>query len=405
MEACIRPARADEMDQYGAIAAYVYAGRYGDTPDNLVSRSTHPDWTLCAFVDGRMVTTFATIPFTVRLNGKAAKLGGVSGIGTLPEYRRQGFVRQIVRRAIADMRHRGQFIAALWASQAAIYQRFSFALCTQKVCYTLDPRDIRFTGQRKACGTCQHHSLDEGFPIIRQLYIDFIDSRTGYLHRARPLWRNNALAEQAEEGPVHIAVAYDAQQRPQGYMVYTMRFGRVTDAARPQEMVIRDFAWLTQDAYVSLWKFVTTHDLVGRVRYDTAPLDDPAPEFFEEPRLLYPQIIEGIWMRIIDVTGALQARGYTTAGRLVLDIVGDDLADWNNGVFSLETDGETGQVTRTTDAPHIRLSIKALASLYSGFRTAQTLANWGLLAGDRRGIEAADRLFRTMHLPHCPDHF
>jgi predicted acetyltransferase len=144
---------------------------------------------------------------------------------------------------------------------------------------------------------------------------------------------------------------------------------------------------------------------VGRVRYDTAPLDDPAPEFFEEPRLLYPQLIEGIWMRIIDVTGALQARGYTTAGRLVLDIVGDDLADWNNGVFSLETDGETGQVTRTTDAPHIRLSIKALASLYSGFRTAQTLANWGLLAGDRRGIEAADRLFRTMHLPHCPDHF
>jgi predicted acetyltransferase len=202
MEACIRPARADEMDQYGAIAAYVYAGRYGDTPDNLVSRSTHPDWTLCAFVDGRMVTTFATIPFTVRLNGKAAKLGGVSGIGTLPEYRRQGFVRQIVRRAIADMRHRGQFIAALWASQAAIYQRFSFALCTQKVCYTLDPRDIRFTGQRKACGTCQHHSLDEGFPIIRQLYIDFIDSRTGYLHRARPLWRNNALAEYAGYGIV-----------------------------------------------------------------------------------------------------------------------------------------------------------------------------------------------------------
>ncbi len=401
----IRPARPDEMAEYGAIAAYVYAGRYGHVPDNLVSRSTHPDWTLCAFVDGRMVTTFATIPFTVRLNGQAAKLGGVSGIGTLPEYRRQGLMRQIMCQAMADMRDRGQFIAALWASQAAIYQRFGFALCTHMLHYTIDPRDIRFTGQSQASGTCQRHHVDQGFAMIRQLYIDFISSRTGYLHRARPLWANNALADRAEDGPVHIAVASDVEQRPQGYMVYTTQFGRVDDTARPHEMVIRDLVWLTPDAYVCLWDFVTKHDLVGRVRYDTAPLDDPAPELFDEPRLLHPRITEGIWMRLVDVVEALQGRGYTTAGRLVLEIVGDSIADWNNGVFSLETDGQSGHVTRTTDAPEIRLSIKALASLFSGFRTAQALANWGLLAGDQPGIESADRLFRTLHLPHCPDHF
>ncbi|MFC1895514.1 enhanced intracellular survival protein Eis [Thermodesulfobacteriota bacterium] len=405
MEALIRPARADEMAQYGAIAAYVYAGRYGDTPDNLVSRSTHPDWTLCAFVDGRMVTTFATIPFTVRLNGMAAKLGGVSGIGTLPEWRRAGLVRQIMHRAIADMRDRGQSVAALWASQAAIYQRFGFALGAQMVRYTLDPRDIRFAGQRKASGMCRRHSLDEGFPIIRQVYIDFVSARTCYLHRSRALWNNNTLEERAAEGPIHLAVAYDTQQRPQGYMVYTMRFDKVADAARPHEMIIRDLAWLTQDAYLSLWEFVTRHDLVGRVRHDTAPLDDPAPELFEEPRMLYPHITEGIWMRIIDVAQALQARGYTTAGHLVLEIVEDDMAEWNTNVFNLETDGETAQVTRTTDEPDIRLSIKALASLYSGFRTAQTLANWGLLAGSRHGIETANHLFRTLYLPHCPDNF
>jgi hypothetical protein len=36
MEAIIRPFEPDEMAQYGALAAYVYAARYGDTPDNKV---------------------------------------------------------------------------------------------------------------------------------------------------------------------------------------------------------------------------------------------------------------------------------------------------------------------------------------------------------------------------------
>jgi hypothetical protein len=61
MEAVIRPARPEEMEQYGTLAAYVYAGRYGDTADNLMSRSMHPDWTLCAFVDGRMVAAHSTL--------------------------------------------------------------------------------------------------------------------------------------------------------------------------------------------------------------------------------------------------------------------------------------------------------------------------------------------------------
>ncbi len=113
MEAQICPARPDEMDQLGVIGAYVYAGRYGDTTDNMVSQSTLPDWTLCAFVDGRMVTSLATIPFTARFNGMAAKLGGISAVGTLPEYRRQGFVRRIMQQAIADMRDRGQYVTAL----------------------------------------------------------------------------------------------------------------------------------------------------------------------------------------------------------------------------------------------------------------------------------------------------
>jgi len=393
------------MDQYGAIAAYVYAGRYGDTPDNLVSRSTHPDWILCAFVDGNMVATFATIPFTMRLNGRGVRVGGVSSVGTLPEFRRRGIMRDLLNRAIGDMKERGQTIAVLWASQAAIYQRYHFSQATQGLRYTLDPRDIRFAVGNRPRGHCQRHSPEEGFPIVRQLYIDFVAPRTGYLHRSRELWHNNTLAENPGDGPVHVAVYYDTQGQPRAYMVYTVRHERVADAARPQEMTIRDMAWLDQEAYLGLWEFVARHDLVGRVRVLHAPSDDPAQELFEEPRLLYPQPVEGIWMRMVDVAGALEARGYTTSGHLTLEVAGDERAPWNNGVFLLEASPEGARATRTQGEAQVRLHVKAMASLYSGFRSARELAGWGLLEGDHQGIESADRLFHTLYAPHCPDHF
>src|SRR5262245_3750631 len=140
----IRPARADEMDQFGLIAAYAYAGAYGDGPDNVVSQNNRPEWTLCAFIDGRMATTYATIPLTMRANGRAVALGGVSAVGTLPEYRRRGLLRRITLQSFVDMRAHGQSVAALWASQAAIYQRYGYALASAQVGYRIDSVDVGF---------------------------------------------------------------------------------------------------------------------------------------------------------------------------------------------------------------------------------------------------------------------
>ncbi|MFL2523524.1 MAG: GNAT family N-acetyltransferase [Candidatus Azotimanducaceae bacterium] len=56
-------------------------------------------------------------------------MAGISVIGTRPEYRRQGLVRTIMTRAFAEQRERGQTLAGLWASQAAIYQRYGFLPC------------------------------------------------------------------------------------------------------------------------------------------------------------------------------------------------------------------------------------------------------------------------------------
>jgi len=138
-----RPARQDEIGQLGLIGAYVYAGAFGDGEDNFQSQSTRPEWTLCAFDGPKMVASYATIPFTMRANGRAMALGGVSSVGTIPEYRRRGLVRELTTRSLVEMRDSGQSVAALWASQAAIYQRYGYAAASSRIRYSIDSVDVR----------------------------------------------------------------------------------------------------------------------------------------------------------------------------------------------------------------------------------------------------------------------
>ena len=400
----IRPARADEMDQFGLLAAYAYAGAYGDGPDNVVSRNNRPEWTLCAFIDGQMAASYATIPLTMRANGRAIALGGVSAVGTLPEYRRRGLLRKITAQSFIDMRERGQNVAALWASQAAIYQRFGYALASAQVGYRIDSVDIGFADGDAGSAEMRRVPSETAYEIVKQIYINFVAQRIGYLHRGKPIWLNNALQANAATGPAHVAVAYEASA-PVGYVIYHMRDGRTGHLSRGQEIVIRDFAWLTANAYRSLWSWLGRHDLVGRIVWARAPVDDPAPEFFIEPRLLHTEIRDGIWLRVVDARAALEGRGYSTEGTLTFDIGADDFAPWNHGRLKLECTADGARATSTSASADLRLSSKGLASLYSGFRSARQLRNWGLLDGDDAAVELATRIFATRFAPHCPDTF
>ncbi len=227
----VRPARADEMDQFGLVGAYVYAGAFGDGPDNVVSRNNRPEWTLCAFDGARMAASYACLPFTMRANGRAVAMGGVSAVGTLPEYRRQGLVRAITTRSFADMRERGQAVASLWASQAAIYQRYGYALSSALVTYRIDTVDVGFADGDGGSARIARIDPDAGFETLKKVYIDFVAQRMCYLHRAKPLWMNNVLSSSTATGPAHIAVAY----APDGAPYRLRRLSRPQRQDRPSD--------------------------------------------------------------------------------------------------------------------------------------------------------------------------
>ena len=374
----IRPATAAEMGDMGILGGYVYGGSFGDGPDNTVATANLPDWTLCAFVDGKMASSFTNIPFTMRANGSAMPLAGVSTIGTQPEYRRQGLVRRIHTEAFERMHEAGQPMAALWASQAAIYQRYGYALTTMLRQYSVDTADIRFFDGNEGSGDVRRIPVEDAYDTVKRIYIAYIANRICYLHRAKALWLQNALEPNEAEGPIWVAVSYDAAGAEQGYVIYTLA-GRQGGSSRP----------LAGNRH--------PRPRVAEPRRLALAVELPRPPRPRGPRALErcaagrtrPGVLlraknarhtvdrEGAWYRVVDAPKALAGRGYGQEGEITLALADDPLASWNDGAWKVETGGEGAHVTRSAGRPDLTLDAKALSSLWCGRHSASRLCAAG----------------------------
>jgi predicted acetyltransferase len=111
------------------------------------------------------------------------------------------------------------------------------------------------------------------------------------------------------------------------------------------------------------------------------------------------------WMlRVMDVRGALEARGWPAgvAAELHLD-VNDDVLPWNHGRFAIEIADGKAKV-RKGGRGRIRLDVRALASMYSGHMTPAALALTGQLEAPGKDVAVATGAFAGA-APWMPDFF
>ena len=162
---------------------------------------------------------------------------------------------------------------------------------------------------------------------------------------------------------------------------------------------------LSPAAYEALWRVVGSHDLVRRIHYANVPEDDPLFDLVQEPRMLRRWTQDGIMARVVDVAAGLPQRPYGGPLSLRLRVI-DPLCAWNDGVWSMQTDGAETTVTRSDGAPELTLPVQSLAALVTGYRGAGALVGMGRAeASAGLDLAAVDRAFATRHRPHCFHHF
>lgn len=394
-----------ELASYAEVLAYAFAINDRSGLQAEIEAVT-PESTVCAFDDGKAVSTLGIMPLTVYLNGRPVSMGGVTGVGTLPGYRRQGLLRATMSEALGRMHNEGTAFALLWASMGAIYQRFGYGIATPLLRYSFDPRAVALLPGYTSGGGCTLVPLEHARERIAPIYERFAAPRNLLLQRDDFLWSWDTLRAKANESR-YVVVYRDADGRDSGYVVYKTREQETPQRTVPPQILdVLDIAWLDIDAYVGLWECIRAHDMVREVQMRwMAAEDDPMPLMLAEPRMLNAATFDGTWLRVVDVASALAARPYSSAGRLRIAIR-DELCPWNAGTWELETDGPSTSVKRTSEPEDMAMPAASLATLLTGHRNATTLERARRIEpASQAALRTADRIFATNYAPYTANMF
>lgn len=126
----------------------------------------------------------------------------------------------------------------------------------------------------------------------------------------------------------------------------------------------------------------------------------------QEPRRLRATISDNLWVRLVDLAGALRARRYACDGRLVLQIV-DAFCPWNEGRHALEVSaGEAAEAARTDEPADLLCTINEIGAAYLGGTTFRQLYRAGRVEELTPGALArADAVFGWDPAPWSPYEF
>jgi predicted acetyltransferase len=356
-----------------------------------------------AAYDGALpVGTAADYAFRLTVPGGELSAAGVTWVGVMPSHRRRGILRQLMRREHDDIHERGEPLAILWASEAAIYGRFGYGIAAPTAQLAADKARFALRDDHAPQGRVRMVPLDEALEPCMHVYETVRPSVPGFTSRTAELWQTFRLADPEDwrhgASPKYAAVV-ELDDAPAAYALYRIKQDWQHGFSQSEVRLVEALA-ASPAAERELWRFVFGIDLIARVE---GRVDPASPLFLMvvDPRSLHLRVSEGLWLRLVDVEAALAGRSYAADGEIVLE-VRDEFCPWNAGRYRLGGGG----VERTNDPAELELDVADLASVYLGAFTFSRLAAAERVRELKEGALArADALFRTARPPFCPEDF
>ncbi|AOR33537.1 GNAT family N-acetyltransferase [Streptomyces fodineus] len=383
------------------------------TPGELDARRAQfvPGRLLGAFDGGRCVATFRSFAQELTaVGGALVPADAISNVTVSPTHRRRGLLTRMMNQDLAAAKERGDVVATLIAAEYPIYGRYGFGPATWATTWTVEvPRaglDPRWSGPRDG----GRIDLVDGEDVRKfgpGLYERFRRTQPGAVSRDDLWWRvsTGAVRFHADWTEPFHAVHRAADGEVQGLVTYTS--DETWNGKQPdQTATVRRLIATTPAAERALWHYLCSIDWITKVKTGFRGPDDLLPGYLPDPRAArITGHADWLWVRILDVVRALEARTYDATGALVLEVVDD--AGLAGGRFRLQASPEGAScVPANTEGADLTLPIGELASVWLGGESLLRLAALGRVREEREGAaRKADALFRSPGRPWCPDIF
>lgn len=372
----------NEKDYFESMKLSMYAFQYKIPEDRIASRiemlKRHK--IIGVWETDILAAKLHIIPFLIKMNDQEWKMGGVAGVATYPEFRRNGYVKRLIIEALERMRNEEQIISLLHPFDIGFYRKYGWEVFTENKKLLIEKKDLKFLEGQP--GSIKRYQKDSHHPDIETVYAQFSKNYMGMLVRDLSWWKNSIY------GDGEIAVYYDTSDEPKGYILFQVK---------DRKLDVLEFVALNQEARAGLWNFICQHDsMVDTVSLLTSN-HELLPFILQQPKVKT-EVTPYFMARIVDAEQCLQKYQFNDGESKVFIHLEDVYAPWNNGSY-LISNGELKvfkdkQGSNCVQPPQkgVRMDINSLTALLFGYKRPTELFELGYLKGTESEIAVLENL-------------
>ncbi len=327
-------------------------------------------------IAGRPVGGLAIVSTEQWFGGERVPMAGIGSVGIAPEWRGRGAASLLLRGVLMELQETGVALATLYPSTLPVYRKSGFERAGSTITYSLNLVSINLRAPLHLLPI----ATDE-WQTLANIRDRWVRQQDGAIERSPFLWQK-IITPFGQESYAYQIMRGDT---PEGYLIYTQ-------GGKSMPLQVLDWCSCGRDAGVTLLAFLAgDRSMVTTATLRAAP-NDPLLQLLPEQCATVSRAQSWL-LRIVDVVGALSRRGYPPTLTAELHLaVEDNLLPANTGAFVLRVAAGRGEVTHGGTG-RLRLDVRALASLYTGYLTAGQLASIGALGGPAEDLALADLVF------------
>ncbi|WP_127532470.1 GNAT family N-acetyltransferase [Paenibacillus kobensis] len=341
-----------------------------------------------AFEDGKLLAQLTLLPLHIYLNGRKYAMGGIAGVATWPEYRRQGLVSKLLRHSLQTMREAGQTVSLLHPFEFYFYRKYGWEMLTEYRKYTIASHLL--PARVQVPGTVERLARPDT-ELLASIYEPYAERYNGMLSRSADWWTERIYVR--KKGQTAVYRSEDGQ--PQGYIIYDVK---------ESVMTIHELVHSNETARRALWTFIANHDSMAKEVTVIAPIDGDLALLLDNPRVKQ-EIVPYFMARIVDNEAFIAQYPFLSTGSPhdVYMRIHDRDAQWNDGWFHLHVDnvgsGVMSRVAEVQDAERlantVECDIQTLTSIMFGYRRPVRLKQLEKLTGSERAVQCLEQLIPT----------
>ena len=395
----MRPVGSEYMKQYNQLLRYVFQvteqvlNSVGWQEKEII-RAKYPTMqkadVLGWFDQENLVSQVAVYPMQVKIYGRTYDMGGLTGVGTYPEYSNQGLMHKLLEQALKNMRKKGQYISYLFPYSIPYYRRKGWEIISDKISYEIE--DYQLPKNQQVSGDVRR--VEPNSAELRHTYEIYAQRTHGAILRDELAWNEYWLWDSDD---IMAAIYYDENNEPCGYVIYWIA---------DDVFHIKDMIFTNENARAGLWNFISAHfsmiDKVVGATYTDEPL-----AFLLEDASITETISPYYMARIVDFQEFIANFPFKPSReeRKWKFMLSDPMLTCNQGAFLLTIDRSgKGTAVKISEKCADSISIQTMTTMLMGYKRPDYLAKIGRICADEATSDMLEDSIEQQ-TPYVSDYF